>query len=163
MGNASPSFRIERMAPDSPLLQEVLLLHAANKSTLGAFPKGAFEEAARRKWILVAIAPGNSVAGYVVFRVAKNRVAITHLAAGKKFHGRGVARSLMDALKLETKHLAGVSLKCRRDYNLSDMWTGFGFTVRHTREGRGRDRALLDCWWFDLWRPDKLMTSGQLN
>jgi hypothetical protein len=142
------------MPGDSPLLQGVLQLHAANKSTLGAFPKGAFEEAALRKWILVAVAPDNSVAGYVVYRLAKNRVAVTHLVAGKKFHRQGVARSLMDVLKLETKHLAGISLKCRRDYDLSHMWTGFGFTVRHTREGRGRDRALLDCWWFDHGHED---------
>jgi hypothetical protein len=103
---------------------------------------------------LVAITPENTLAGYVVYRVAKNRAAITHLTASKVFHGQGVARSLMEALKLETKHLAGISLKCRRDYNLSDMWTGFGFTVRHTREGRGRDRALLDCWWFDHGHAD---------
>lgn len=60
----------------------------------------------------------------------------------------------MDAMKVETKHLAGISLKCRRDYNLSDMWRGFGFTVRHTREGRGGDRALLDCWRFDHGHDD---------
>jgi len=154
MSNTSPLFQIEHIGPDSPLLAEVVLLHAASKSNLGAFPKGAFEEAARRKWILVATTPENTLAGYVVYRVAKNRAAITHLTASKVFHGQGVARSLMEALKLETKHLAGISLKCRRDYNLSDMWTGFGFTVRHTREGRGRDRALLDCWWFDHGHED---------
>jgi predicted nucleic acid-binding protein len=129
-------------------------LHTANKSTLGVFPKGAFEEAARRNWILVAITPNNAVAGYVVYRLAKNRVAVTHLTSDKWFQRQGVARLLMDALKSETKHLAGISLKCRRDYNLSDMWASFGFTVRHTREGRGRDRALLDCWWFDHGHED---------
>lgn len=133
---------------------EVLLLHAASKGHVGAFPKGAFEEAARRDWILVAVAPNGPVAGYVVYRVAKHRAAVTHLVTGKKFQGQGAARALVDALKLETKHLAGISLKCRRDYNLSDMWRGFGFTVRHTREGRGRDRALLDCWWFDHGHDD---------
>jgi hypothetical protein len=29
------------------------------------------------------------------------------------------------------------------------MWQGFGFTVRHSKEGRGADGALLDYWWFD--------------
>jgi predicted nucleic acid-binding protein len=154
MNNKSPSFQIERIGPDSPLLAEVLLLHAASKSNLGAFPKGAFEDAARQKRILVAIAPDKALAGYLVYRVAKNRAAVTHLTTNKRFLGQGAARSIMDALKLETKHLAGISLKCRRDYNISDMWTGFGFTVRQTREGRGRDRALLDCWWFDHGHED---------
>lgn len=154
MSNTSPSFQIERIGPDSPILAEVLLLHAASKSNLGAFPKGAFEDAARQKRILVAIAPDKTLAGYLVYRVAKNRAAVTHLTTSKRFHGQGAARSIMDALKLETKHLAGISLKCRRDYNIGDMWTGFGFTVRQTREGRGRDRALLDCWWFDHGHED---------
>jgi GNAT superfamily N-acetyltransferase len=145
----TPQFRIERIGPNSPLLPEVFALHAASKSKVGAFPRGAFEEAASRSWILVAIAPDNTAAGYVTYRVAKNRAAVTHLVTGKEFQGQGVARVLMDALKQETQHLAGISLKCRRDYDLGDMWTGFGFTVRHTREGRGRDRALLDCWWYD--------------
>jgi hypothetical protein len=29
------------------------------------------------------------------------------------------------------------------------MWQGFGFTVRHSKEGRGADGAILDYWWFD--------------
>jgi hypothetical protein len=143
------SFGIQHIGPDSPLLAEVLLLHSASKNRVGAFPKGAFEEAARRNWILVAIAPDGAVAGYLVYRVARNRAAVTHLVTGRGYQSQGGARSLMDALKLETRHLAGISLKCRRDYNLTDVWAGFGFTVRHTREGRGRDRALLDYWWFD--------------
>lgn len=154
MSKTSPSFQIDRLGPDSPLLAEVLLLHAASKSNLGAFPKGAFEDAARQKRILVAVAPDKTLAGYLVYRVAKNRAAVTHLTTSKRFRGQGVARSIMAALKLETKHLAGISVKCRRDYNISDMWTGFGFTVRQTREGRGRERALLDYWWFDHGHED---------
>ena len=154
MNNPSPSFQIKSIGPDSPLLTEVLLLHAASKSNLGAFPKGAFEDAAHQKRILVAIASDKSLAGYLVYRVAKNRAAVAHLTTNKRFKGQGAARSLMDALKLETKHLAGISVKCRRDYNIGDMWAGFGFTVRQTREGRGRDRALLDCWWFDHGHED---------
>ncbi|MGH7972043.1 MAG: GNAT family N-acetyltransferase, partial [Limisphaerales bacterium] len=154
MSKEPVSFSIEPVGPESSLLPAVILLHGASKGNVGAFPKGAFEEAARKKWILAAIAPDGSVAGYVVYRVARNRAAVTHLVTGKKFQGQGAARSLMDALKLETKHLAGISLKCRRDYNLADMWRGFGFTVRHTREGRGRERALLDCWWFDHGHAD---------
>jgi len=76
MSDTAPLFQIERISPDSPLLAEVLRLHAVSKSSLGVFPKGAFEEAALRKWILVAIAPDKTVAGYVVFRVAKNRAAV---------------------------------------------------------------------------------------
>lgn len=154
MSKITCPFKIQHVGPDSSLLASVLLLHAANKGNLGAFPKGAFEEAARRKRILVAIASDETVAGYLVYRVAKSRAAVAHLTTNQAFHGQGAARSLMDALKLETKHLAGISLKCRRDYDLNDMWAAFGFTVRHTRKGRGADKAMLDCWWYDHGHED---------
>ena len=60
-----------------------------------------------------------------------------------------MAKLLIDRLKNDTKHLLGISLRCRRDYDLDGMWSRFGFTVRNTKRGRGADAALLDLWWFD--------------
>ena len=74
----------------------------------------------------------------------------THLTTGGDFRGKGVARLLADQLKERSgSYPLGISLRCRRDYNINDMWQGFGFTVRHSKEGRGADGALLDYWWFD--------------
>ena len=142
-------FRIEEVGLGSPLLEAVIKLHAANKNHLGPFPRGAFEDHAHRKMILAAVTPDNEVAGYLLFRVAKNRAAIVHLTASNSFRSKGVARLLVDTLKSRTRHLFGISLRCRRDYKIDDMWRGFGFTVRHSKEGRGADGALLDYWWFD--------------
>jgi GNAT superfamily N-acetyltransferase len=142
-------FQIDEVGLDSPLLEAVIRLHAAGKNRLGPFPKGAFEDHARRKMILAAIAADGTVAGYLLFRVAKNRAAIVHLTTGADFRGKGVARLLVDQLKERSRHLLGISLRCRRDYNINDMWQVFGFTVRHSKEGRGADGALLDYWWFD--------------
>jgi GNAT superfamily N-acetyltransferase len=146
-------FRIEEVGLNSPLLEAVIKLHAAGKARLGPFPQGAFEDYARQEMILVAVAPDNSVAGYLLYRVAKsatkNRASIVHLTTNDSFRGKGVARLLVDCLKTKTRHLLGISLRCRRDYNIDEMWQGFGFTVRHSKEGRGADGALLDYWWFD--------------
>ena len=146
-------FRIEEVGLDSPMLEAVIKLHAAGKARLGPFPQGAFEDHARQKMILAAVAPDNSVAGYLLYRVAKsatkNRASIVHLTTNDNFRGKGVARLLVDCLKARTPHLLGISLRCRRDYNINAMWQGFGFTVRHSKEGRGADGALLDYWWFD--------------
>src|SRR5262249_18577872 len=99
--------------------------------------------------LLVAVAPDKSAAGYIAYRIAKNRAAVTHLTTNTKHRGHGAAGALIDALKRQTKNLSGISARCRRDYGLTDMWSGFGFAVRHTKEGRGADRALLDYWWYD--------------
>jgi ribosomal protein S18 acetylase RimI-like enzyme len=145
-------FLIEEVDLNSPLLDAVTKLHAIGKARLGPFPQGAFEDHARQKKILVAVSPENEVAGYLLYRVAKtvrkNRASIVHLTTSGSFRGQGVARLLVDCLKTKTRHLLGISLRCRRDYNINDMWQGFGFTVRHSKAGRGADGAPLDYWWF---------------
>jgi ribosomal protein S18 acetylase RimI-like enzyme len=148
----APQLRIEEVDLNSPLLDEVIKLHAAGKARLGPFPQGAFEDHARQKKIFAAVTSENEVAGYLLYRVAKsarkNRASIVHLTTSTSFRGQGVARLLVDCLKAKTHHLLGISLRCRRDYNINDMWQGFGFTVRHSKAGRGADGAPLDYWWF---------------
>jgi GNAT superfamily N-acetyltransferase len=151
-------FRIEEVDLNSPLLDAVIKLHAAGKARLGPFPQGAFEDHARQKKILAAVTPENQVAGYLLYRVAKsatkNRASIVHLTTSDSFRGQGVARLLVDCLKAKTRHLLGISLRCRRDYNINDMWQGFGFTVRNSKAGRGADGAPLDYWWFSHQHDD---------
>ena len=147
----SPEFRIEEVGLDSPLLEAVVKLHAAGKSKLGPFPMGAFEDHARQKLILAAVASDKSVAGYLLYRVTRSarRASIVHLTTSEQFRGKGVARLLIERVKENTQHLLGISLRCRRDYNIADVWQSFGFTVRNSKQGRGADGASLDYWWFD--------------
>ena len=144
-------FLIEEVDLHSTSFEAVIQLHTAAKARLGPFPRGAFEEHAQQKRILAAIGPDNTVAGYLLYRVSftKNRASIVHLTTSNAFKSKGVARLLMDCLKARTRHLLGISLRCRRDYKVDGMWQGFGFTVRDSKEGRGADGGLLDYWWFD--------------
>lgn len=133
---------------NSPYFEAVIELHTRGKARLGPFPRGAFEEHAERKKIIAAVIDG-TVAGYLLYRSAKHRAAIVHLTTDVNFRNQGVARKLVKFLKEKTTHLLGISLRCRRDYNINGMWQGFNFTVRHSKEGRGADGAILDYWWFD--------------
>jgi GNAT superfamily N-acetyltransferase/predicted nucleic acid-binding protein len=143
------SFSIEPIGLDSPLLRKVIDLYSKRKARLGLFPEGAFEECASRGWVIAAVDSEGNVLGYLLFRVAKDRAAIVHLVVASGWVGRGIARDLVAHLITETRHLLGISLRCRRDYNLAGMWIRFGFTVRDSKVGRGADGALLDYWWFD--------------
>src|SRR6267378_433846 len=98
-------FRIEEVGLGSPFLEAVIKLHAAGKGRLGPFPKGAFEDHAQRRMILVAVSPNNIVAGYLLYRVARNRAAVVHLTTSDSFRSKGVARLLVDCLKARTRHL----------------------------------------------------------
>jgi len=144
-------FQIEEIGLGSPLLESVVGLHATCKAKLGPFPRGAFEDHARQKLIFAAIASDKSIAGYLLYRVARtaNRASIVHLTTAEQHRGKGVARLLVNNLKEKTRHLLGISLRCRRDYNIADMWQSFNFTVRNSKVGRGADGAMLDYWWFD--------------
>src|ERR1044072_9437753 len=118
-------FRIEEVGLGSPLLEAVIKLHAAGKARLGPFPQGAFEDHAKQRKILAAITDNNTVAGYLLYRTAKsatkNRASIVHLTTSSNFLGKGVARLLVDRLKDRTRHLFGISLKWRRDYNMDSL------------------------------------------
>lgn len=154
-------FRIVEVTLKSPLLEEVILLHSSGKNRLGQFPRGAFEEHASRQRILAAISAEGQMAGYLLFRVAKSRAAIVHLTVHNAFRGKGVARNLVESLKQRTRHLLGISLSCRRSYGIDDMWQEFGFSVRHSKQGRSADGAILDCWWFDHKHEDLFSQAVQ--
>jgi hypothetical protein len=156
-------FQIENVDLNSVHFEAVIRLYATSKARLGPFPRGAFEDHARRKLILAAVSSDGELVGYLLYRVARNRAAIVHLTTSNGFRKMGIARLLMDCLKSRTSHLLGISLRCRRDYNINAMWQNFGFTVRHSKEGRGADGALLDYWWFDHNHDDLFSQAAARN
>jgi predicted nucleic acid-binding protein len=165
--SSANQFRIEEVGLDSPFLEVVMKLHAVSKARLGPFPEGAFEDHARKKMILVAVTADNVVAGYLLYRIAKratkNRATIVHLTRSSQFQGKGITQLLVESLKARTRHLLGISLSCRRDYDIDEMWRSFGFTVRHTKKGRGANGALLDWWWFDHNHSDLFSQAASIE
>jgi GNAT superfamily N-acetyltransferase len=159
------TLRMEEVDLGSTLLDAVVSLYSAAKTRLGPFPKGAFEDHARQGKILGAIASDGTLAGYLLYRVAKsatkNRASIVHLTSHNDFRNQGVGRLLVDHLKQRTKHLLGISLRCRRDYNMARVWQSYDFTVRHSKAGRGADGALLDYWWFDHGHGDLFSQAAE--
>src|SRR5436190_61815 len=99
-------------------LEAVLALHRADSHRLGFFPKGAFEEYARARQIILALDDYGEVLGYLLYRVAKQRAMIAHLCTASNAREKGVARALVDRLKRVTKPLAGIGLHCRQDYDM---------------------------------------------
>ncbi|MEW6302194.1 MAG: GNAT family N-acetyltransferase [Verrucomicrobiota bacterium] len=145
---------LERLGFPTPHLERVIALHRLNAKTLGFFPKGAFEEHARLRHIIVACDSGSNCLGYLLYRVARGRASIVHLCVADAARGKGVARLLVDRLKHETKFLEGIGLYCRRDYDATSLWAKLGFEATHTKTGRGKDLAELTFWWFSHGHED---------
>jgi ribosomal protein S18 acetylase RimI-like enzyme len=137
-------FKIETITANSTHVETVMALHRANSRNLGMFPKGAFLERAAAQQILVAVSTDGECVGYLLYRIARERAAIVHLCVRTDFRGTGVARSLVDQLKTLSKHLRGIGLHCRRDYEANAAWPKFGFVVVAAKRGRGNDGAELE-------------------
>lgn len=101
--------------------------------------------------------PDMGLAGYLLFRVSRGRhprrATIIHLCVDEGHRGQGVARLLVDALKVETRDLDGIRLSCRRDYEANALWPRLGFELLGERPGRGKDAAVLGVWWFSHGSP----------
>ncbi|MEA5574179.1 GNAT family N-acetyltransferase [Calothrix sp. UHCC 0171] len=134
--------KIEAIDNHSPHLETVRKLWRANSKTLGNFPKGAFEEHAARRQILVALDSEGSCVGYLLYRRSRDWFAIAHLCIDPDCRGKGVAKQLVEHLKQITTSSRGIKLKCRRDYNLQGMWSSFGFIPTLDVEAKAKNKKL---------------------
>ena len=154
---------VRKIGPRDPLLSEVVTLGGKNSKTLGMFPEGAFMDHAKKKTIFAAV-DGNSLAGYVLFRVVhkKRLVSITHLCISSEYRNRGVAKSLLESVKDAYKDaFQGISLTCREDYKYaSNLWTKFGFKPVGRRRSRSRDEHYLIKWLYDFGNPDLFFNTN---
>jgi len=138
--------------PDS--LNSVINLWRPHSKTLGFFPEGAFQEYALKKQILVALNQENTICGYVLYRISKQKVSITHLCIDDACRNTGLARLLLDRLRIETEGLKGIGLYCRRDYSVSTLWPKLGFVPLGEKKGRGKKQETLTYWWHDYRSPN---------
>lgn len=143
--------RIDLVAADGPLYDEVVALGDANSATLGHLPYAVFEAAAESGCLLAAIRDG-TVVGYALFalRSRRHEVSLTHLCVRGSERGRGTARRLVD--EIATKHAArrGIRLRCRVDYPAHHMWPRLGFEQWGRRPGRSHAGHELATWWRPL-------------
>jgi len=135
-------------------LAQVKQLWRRDAKTLGFFPDGAFQDAFARGRIIVALDDSDRCRGYLLYRISRDAAAIVHLCVAKKSRGQGIARELVGHLVQTTKHLRGVSLRCRRDYETNTLWPKMGFAPGPEVRGRGSDGGVLVNWW----RPQQEVT-----
>ena len=66
--NQVTGFAVEEIDLASPYLEDVIKLWRVYSDTLGPFPRGAFEDHARKRQIIVAIKPPQKLVGYLSYR-----------------------------------------------------------------------------------------------
>ena len=145
----------------SPHLQQVIALARANSSALGFLPKDAFIEGTHRRNLLVAADEEGNFLGYLLYAISGKKMLayIVHLCVRPEYRKRKVAYALVQELKAVTKNsLRGIRVRCRRDFEASNIWPSLGFTSMGEMPGRGKKETTLTVWWLDYGHPN-LFTS----
>lgn len=143
--------KIKVINDKSPYLETVIELGDANKGTLSFLPRGVFLSHASKGLILVALDNKNKCVGYLMYRIAKreHKIKLLHLCIDPEYRGKKIARKLFEFLKSITQDYRGISLECRRDYNIHGMWEKLGFIALSERKAKTKDR-LLTYWCYDF-------------
>lgn len=139
---------------DPDLIAAIIELADKNRSTLGLMPRGAFPEFAAKGGLLAAVNTDGRLAGYAMFSAALGRIRLIHLCVAEGFRGQGISGQLVRAVSDQHPDLAGILLKCRRDYAATDLWPALGFEARNEVAGRGNNAARLVIWWLSHNIPD---------
>ena len=143
---ATHSICIVRCGTD--IFEQVIALHGPNRGTLGFFPRGAFEEYARKDGILVAVSDDGRVLGYIAVRTSGGWAHIAHLCVDGRWRRSSIAKELVERISANAakhQHL-GVRLKCRRDFEANHFWPKVGFVARGQKPGRGAEPRDLTVW-----------------
>lgn len=142
-------FQISVDSSAEGFLEAAISLWKVNRTTLGFFPRGAFEDHARDNWIIYLLKDG-MVKGYLLYRIAKQRVVISHLCVSNEVRGKGGARLLFDALKrsADDGHCRGIKVSCRSDYQISRMWPSLGFECIKNIAGKAKAGSELTIWFY---------------
>lgn len=155
MGGDSDDYVISRIeSAQSPHLPLVIDLGDANKKSLGFLPRAGFIVAANARHVVIATTPEGELAGYCLYHPTQIDVRIVHVCVAATHYGHGLARRLVDRVRLEHPEARGLRLKCRRDWDASKLWPKLGFQPITDVRGRSKAGHLLTVWWSPTGHED---------
>ena len=127
-----------------------------NSGTVGFLPLEALMYYLENEWVLGALTAEGHLAGYLLYAENRDHFRITHLCVAKNFRGQGLARELLDALKVSATTQKVMTLRCRNDFPAHSMWSVLGFVPINEKRGRSKEGHPLTLWRFILAPDDQL-------
>ncbi len=128
--------------------------------TLGFLPGQALQSYLEKGTVLGATTDAGELVGYLLYAAYPNYFRITHLCVSEEYRGKGIAKHLVDALKMAADTQKVIKLHCRRDFPANDLWPKLGFVAIDEKPGRSRAGHRLTVWHFRL-APDDQMELFQ--
>lgn len=160
---AAPSIQIVPVSAQSQkLIEKIIALGDQYRRTLGFLPAAAFYQAALSGTLLAALADDN-VAGYALYALPRQVVRLTQLCVSGDMRGHGVARLLVEEISKRHEDRLAVVLKCRKDFDINEVWPHLGFELMREVPGRSKQRLPLCVWRRDHGHPDLFSTAESLG
>lgn len=159
----SDSTEIRRWEPGAPdaesQLRLVIHLAKQHRQTLGFLPDAVFRDAGNKGQLLIAL-EDTVVLGYVLYRVTRSVIRLTHVCVSGAARGRGLGRELIDQAIADNPSATGIIARCRRDYGLNRFWAEAGLSPSSEAAGRNAQGLPLTLWTRPLGAPDLLLSSA---
>ncbi len=127
-----------------------------NSGTVGFLPLEALRDHLEKGFVIGVFSEHKHLIAYLLYWANQDRFRIVHLCVAEPFRGQGLARKLLDALKVSATSQKVITLSCRNDFQAHSMWSRFGFVPIDERPGRSKDRLPLTRWRLILARDDQL-------
>ncbi len=161
--------KIQIIDERSPYYKQVIELGDANTKTLGFCTRQTFLVHAKKKSIIIALNARSQLLGYLMYAIRRRDrcIRLVYLCIDEKYRGQKIAKKLVEDLKQRTKEYRGITLHCRRDYEISPMWSRLGFIYQGEKPARSKNKVLTH-WWLDYGEPnlfshrDRQLTESSL-
>ena len=117
----------------------------ANRDALGFLPATAYEEAAMRGRLWVAVEePANKLRGYLFFGGRFPRLRVYQVYVCPEFRSSGTARQLIEKLKRygEDHDYLTITARVASDLPANGFWSGLGFSVTGRSPGGKKGRII---------------------
>lgn len=137
-------------------LGTVDMLMKRYSQTLGFLPMQALESYLEKGTVLGAKTEAGKLAGYLLYAAYPNYFRITHLCVSEEYQGQGIAKDLVNTLKMSADTQKVIKLHCRRDFPANNLWPKLGFVALGEKRSRSKEEHWLTIWHFRLAPEDQL-------
>ena len=121
-----------------------------NTRTIGFLPRAVLRDHLDKGWVFGASTRDGRLIGYLLYASYLDRFRVVQLCVSRDFRNKGVARQLIETLKMSATSQKVMRLRCRNDFPANSLWPKFGFVPLYETPGRSRDRRPLTLWYLPL-------------
>ena len=126
-----------------------------NTRTIGFLPRAVLRDHLDKGWVFGASTRDGRLIGYLLYASYLDRFRVVQLCVSRDFRNKGVARQLIETLKMSATSQKVMRLRCRNDFPANSLWPKFGFVPLYETPGRSRDRRPLTLWYLPLALADQ--------